>query len=801
MKAISEVYGLNRCLAPAAEGAKAWASLLIAALAIGAAYFLAARLGLSLLLAPSDLAVFWPAAGVAAGILIAFGRRALPAVIIGVLIGTVAANLLSDRSLTTSVFKGFCNAGEAVLVAWLLERWFGPAFAFSDLRRVFGFLAAAALASAVSAVAGATIMIVFHKAAPFFEVWRTWLLSDAVGIIVTAPLVIGLGRVWHELSLKDGSIAGLAFVALMVLLATHMVKHPTDSWLSFSPGCVEIPLLLWLAARYPPIHAIAATFALCILVICATVFGVGHFGDASIPMMERVQGAQLTVTMVTALTLVLVALFAERRQREASLRLALDGAELGTFCADFATGQFECDARTAGFLGHKLAPTTIEQSRRFIHRDDIVLIDATLAKARRTGDSWNAEYRVIPPPNYPHGGETRWVAIESTLVCNSQVGPAKLLGISRDITERKRSEQVMAERNAQLELASRIAQVGTFTVDFPSGRVRLSPGCAILYGFPEGTEEISLNEARARVHSDELACLEAVGKQALLEQKRDFVGQFRIVRPNTGEIRWIEVRSLVTYGENGRPLHMTGASIDVTERKHAEDHKSLLISELDHRVKNTLACVNGIVEQTRVTSNSLDNFLAVLSGRIRSLANTHALLSFNRWHGVELSELVRRELAPCMRDGNTLIEGPTVAITADSVQPIAIVIHELTTNAAKHGALSNESGQVSVRWDWQPNGSSRDCLAFEWRETGGPPVVSPSTPGYGTSVIRDIIPYELGGSVEYVLAADGVRCKLQIPAKWLNSSTSQLEASIEGAGNGGVSQFLLPPSTSQLAQN
>ena len=295
-----------------------------------------------------------------------------------------------------------------------------------------------------------------------------------------------------------------------------------------------------------------------------------------------------------------------------------------------------------------------------------------------------------------------------------------------------------------------------------------------------GSEEITIDAAWASVHQDDRACLEALGDRLLLERKSDFVSQFRIVRPDTGEIRWIEVRSLVAYGNDRRPLLMTGASIDVTERKHDEDHKNLLISELDHRVKNTLACVNGIVEQTRASSNSFDNFLESLKGRIGSLAQTHTLLSFNGWHAVALSELVRRELAPCMRNGNTVIEGPDVGVTADSVQPIAIVLHELATNAAKHGALSNDSGRVSVRWGWQLNGGTHDMLALEWCEAGGPPIVTSSGSGYGTTVIRDVIPYELGGSVDYVLAADGVRCKMQIPARWLDRSASQHGAPDDG---------------------
>jgi two-component sensor histidine kinase len=139
---------------------------------------------------------------------------------------------------------------------------------------------------------------------------------------------------------------------------------------------------------------------------------------------------------------------------------------------------------------------------------------------------------------------------------------------------------------------------------------------------------------------------------------------------------------------------------------------------------------------------------------------------------VDLAELVRTELAPC---GNrrTLIEGPSLTVVAEAAQTVAMVLHELATNAAKYGALSNCSGQVSVVWRWRSNGSEGRGLALEWRETGGPPARTPHSSGQGTSVIRDLIPYELGGTVDYVLAPDGVRCKLEIPAPWLSTDTRQ----------------------------
>jgi two-component sensor histidine kinase len=130
----------------------------------------------------------------------------------------------------------------------------------------------------------------------------------------------------------------------------------------------------------------------------------------------------------------------------------------------------------------------------------------------------------------------------------------------------------------------------------------------------------------------------------------------------------------------------------------------LMVSELDHRVKNVLATVSAIAAQPLDTSSSMDHFVAALDGRLRSMASTHELLSHRRWRGLTLSDLLRRELAPYRMSNNSEIDGPEVTLSAEAGQAIAMLLHELTTNAAKHGALSTREGRVSVRWYWPVKG-------------------------------------------------------------------------------------------------
>jgi integral membrane sensor domain MASE1 len=324
---------------------------LAAAVAIAVAYFLAARLGLALLSAPSDVAVFWPASGIAAGILIIAGPRARPALVIGVVAGTIAANILSDRSLLTSTLKGLCNAGEPVLLAWLVERWFGPRFTFGDLRRVVGFIAATFAAMATSAVGGASAMTLFHTSAPFSGVWTTWFLSGTIGILVVAPLMIGLAQAWRDRASEGNATEGLTVLGLLGVVTLFVVDCPSSPWMSYCLGPFVLPPLLWLAARCEPALAIAGTFVVSLIIICATTFGIGHFGDATIPMVERAKGAQATIVMVTVYTLVLIALLSERRAREQRLHHVLGALPAAIYTTDKAGQITYCNPAAVALWG------------------------------------------------------------------------------------------------------------------------------------------------------------------------------------------------------------------------------------------------------------------------------------------------------------------------------------------------------------------------------------------------------------------------------------------------------------------
>jgi two-component sensor histidine kinase len=186
------------------------------------------------------------------------------------------------------------------------------------------------------------------------------------------------------------------------------------------------------------------------------------------------------------------------------------------------------------------------------------------------------------------------------------------------------------------------------------------------------------------------------------------------------------------------------------------------MAELDHRVKNVLSRVAMVAESTRQGSKSIDEFIRSLRGRLQSMAAAHTLLSQSGWQGADLTTVVTNQLAPYATDTNTTIVGADVMLSSSATQALAMVVHELVTNAVKYGALSIPSGRVSVSWDCRLNSGAATNLIFVWRELDGPPVAATIRSGYGISLIRELIPHELGGNVDLLFKTDGAYCRIEI---------------------------------------
>jgi PAS domain S-box-containing protein len=194
---------------------------------------------------------------------------------------------------------------------------------------------------------------------------------------------------------------------------------------------------------------------------------------------------------------------------------------------------------------------------------------------------------------------------------------------------------------------------------------------------------------------------------------------------------------------------------DITEQKRREEHIAMLAREAEHRTKNILATVQATVNLSQ--SKTLRGLKDVIEGRIRALANVHALFVESRWKGAELSSLVRQQLSPYLRDNvRAHIDGPQVLLDPNTAQTVAVILHELATNAAKYGALSRAKGRVEVKWSLAVN----DQLSLTWTEKRGPAVKRPTHQGFGTRVMERLIRDQHKGELRLDWRTEGLECEI-----------------------------------------
>ncbi len=318
MLQVSQKQG--ECLSSdSSEQVRHWASLVVLASAVAIAYFLASQLSF-FLRTPDDVAWFWPAAGVAAGILIAIGSGARLPVAIGTMVASIPGNLLGNWSLWTSIVFALCNAGQVVLVAGLIEWYFGSAFTLDSLRKVLGLIGAAIVGTAAAATGGTMgIVLVQGSTAPALNIWYHWMTSNVSGIVAVAPLLIELASAVRDPPPRSEIIESAVALAALTALSGLIVFLPGEPWAIVALGALLFPLLLWLAARCQPVFAAAAAFIVSLTIVWTTTLSFGMFSEKTSPTAERILAAQVAILVVSLCAIVLASLFSERRESEARL--------------------------------------------------------------------------------------------------------------------------------------------------------------------------------------------------------------------------------------------------------------------------------------------------------------------------------------------------------------------------------------------------------------------------------------------------------------------------------------------------
>jgi len=449
----------KRKFLPSDNAVPPWAMSLGLAVAVGIIYFLAARLSLALISRPDGVAVFWPAAGVSSGVLIALGPAAWLPVIAGTMAATLVANLLGDRTIWSSLVFAACNAGEAVIVALFIQRFFGSPFRLESLSRVFGLVAAAIVATAISgAVATVAYVTLYASPAPVLTIWRTWFVSDAIGVITIAPLLIGLCCALRDRPPPREVLEGLLAIVCVAGLAVLILRLPSEAWAVEVIIALFFPLSLWLAARCSPPFAAAAVSVVTITVVWSTTYGSGVFGNPDLPVRERVLTAQAIILATTLGALILAALFAERRrheaivvENEARLQNALRIGGVMAFDWDVQEDRSQRSENAIEMMGLDLRKPFLPSAfLDHVHADDQERYKAYLHDLSPENSSYVVTFRWLRPD-----GKEVWLEETGRGEFDSTGRVVAVRGLTRDVTERKRAEAELAASRKAAELADR----------------------------------------------------------------------------------------------------------------------------------------------------------------------------------------------------------------------------------------------------------------------------------------------------------------------------------------------------------
>jgi PAS domain S-box-containing protein len=349
--------------------------------------------------------------------------------------------------------------------------------------------------------------------------------------------------------------------------------------------------------------------------------------------------------------------------------------------------------------------------------------------------------------------------------------------------ELEQSTRRLQQSEERRSLALVAGKMGSWDWSQDTGDCLWDDGQYRIFGVDCHQFAVTAENVRALIHPDDWSQMQQ-SLDRLLRDHQPVQGEFRVKRP-TGEVRWCLGTAAPSVDSSGRVVRVSGVTVDITDRKEAEERQALLAREVDHRAKNALALVQSIVRLTR--ANTMNAYTGAVEGRIRALSRAHTILAHSRWQGADMRGLVDEELAPYRTSdpSRVVATGPNVSLQPAAAQSLALALHELVTNAAKYGALSSAAGRVHLGWEMTPG-----TLVLRWTESGGPETKAPASPGFGTRIITAGIEGQLGGRAEFDWRPEGLQCVLSVPRE---------EMMRAGNGSGAVRPNAEVPNTERRA--
>ena len=414
----------------------------------------------------------------------------------------------------------------------------------------------------------------------------------------------------------------------------------------------------------------------------------------------------------------------------------------------------------------QLTGQTKEQYQGFgwsdaVHPDDAQpTIDAWL-EAVEQKKPFTFEHRVRR-----HDGKWRLFAIKSTPVFDQAGEIIEWVGVHIDITDERETQQRLATALDHLNLALEAGQIGTCEIDLKTRRIVWDERMFTLWGM-EGQDAPLLDAILERVHVadrpimiEQFDSLNTNGPASMLNV------EFRITRESDGQERWLAAQGRIFPTRASRHI-ISGTTRDITERKRRDEQIQFLMGELTHRTKNILAVIQSIARQTARNATSVTQFGEDFSERVNGIAASLDLLIRDNWKSASLVDLVQMQTMPIAgdREQRLRLSGADLRLRADAAQNLGLALHELSTNAAKYGALTTPTGYIDLAWSVETSDTGTGIFSIVWKERGGPPVVTPRRKGFGHTVMERLVTASLAGESELVFDPDGVRWSLKVPAE------------------------------------
>ncbi len=751
---------------------------------IAITYFVVAQFGLLLVSRPENVATIWPASGIAVGAQVVLGRKACLPVATAVMAATVAANIIARGDIAAASAFAACNAFECLFVFWLLDRLDRTQPRLESLGSVLAFLFSAGAATAVAAIpAAVALKQIGLSPSPLVDLWRTWFEADALGIVVFAPVIIAGATMLRDpprlATVLEGS-AGIALLGLGTAYAFELLPNPED-WPHVTPPVVIFPILLWIACRTPVVFSAGGALVCSLIILIAAIEGTGRFSDGLMTTAEKIESAQLSVLATCLCALSLASVFARYRNIAAALvkseqrmDLALSAAGIYAFDYDLVRGAV---FRIGGLAEVLDLPTSgrVDDFVSLIHPDDQAPFVALLRGVSRARPQFHLTLRLRK-----NDGAYLVAQHRAEGVIDAQGRLVRIIGSCIDITRAQEAEHALAAIEERLKKVMEAGRIFTHDRDATGSRVVRSDNAAEIMGLPPEDNNVPMHSILKYVEPDDRKKL-AVARKLLTPQNPTHIVSIRFNRPDHKQI-WLELLERVNFDENGQLLGHSGLSRDITARMSAEEKQTRLIEELNHRVKNSLARVSGVIKLSREGHDALDGYARALEGRIASMARTHQRLASSDWEGVDLETLVKDELEPYRTQDNIALDGLTIVLVPDIAQAMSMTLHELATNAAKYGGLSTTDGRVSVSWRIDGNECGRaGSLMLVWKERTTSSIDPPAKESFGTDTIRSLLRYEYQARVDLDFEADGVRCTIVLPLD-LNRIVNPLKGVGETSG-------------------